>query len=220
MDSVTSQLSGVFVYIDDVLVASPSREQHERDVRQLFAALCHFGLVLNVGKCVFGVSQLEFLGHHVSRPRYPTHAGQGRGSEAVYAPANSQSAAKVSRIGQLLPPILAAHRGNDAPSHGRARRLPQAVDLDRRDDSCLRGHKAVFGESYPSLPPSGWGGVASPHRRQRESDRRGSAPAGEWPTTAARFFQQKDVFRGIALFCIRLGAAGGVLHNCEIPSYA
>ena len=66
MDSVTSQLSGVFVYIDDVLVGSPSREQHERDVCQLFAALRRFGLVLNVGKCVLGVSQLEFLGHHVS----------------------------------------------------------------------------------------------------------------------------------------------------------
>ena len=55
MDSVTSQLSGVFVYLDDVLVASPTAEQHERDLRQLFAALARFGLVLNINKCVFGV---------------------------------------------------------------------------------------------------------------------------------------------------------------------
>ena len=54
------------MYLDDVLVALPSPEQHERDLRQLLAALCRFGLVLNVGKCIFRVRQIEFLGHRVS----------------------------------------------------------------------------------------------------------------------------------------------------------
>ena len=66
MDSVTSQLEGVFVYIDNVLVASPSEQQHKRDLIQLFSALRRFGLVLNVNKCEFGVRELEFLGHHIS----------------------------------------------------------------------------------------------------------------------------------------------------------
>ena len=39
MDNVTAQLSGGFVYLDDVLVASASAEQHELDLRQLFATL-------------------------------------------------------------------------------------------------------------------------------------------------------------------------------------
>ena len=52
MDSVTSELSGVFVYLDDVLVESSTKQQHERDLRQLFSALARFGLVLNVDKCV------------------------------------------------------------------------------------------------------------------------------------------------------------------------
>ena len=63
MDSVTGQLSGVFVYIDDVLVASPSVEQHEKDLRQLFSALRRLGLVLNTCKCEFGVREIEFLSH-------------------------------------------------------------------------------------------------------------------------------------------------------------
>ena len=66
MDNVTSQLSEVFVYIVNVLVASPSAAQHERDLRQLFDALRCFGLVLNINKCMFGARELEFLGHHVS----------------------------------------------------------------------------------------------------------------------------------------------------------
>ena len=66
MDSVTSQLEGVFVYLDDVLVASETADQHERHLRQLFTALGQHGLVLNEGKCVFGVRQIDFLGHRVS----------------------------------------------------------------------------------------------------------------------------------------------------------
>ena len=66
MDNVTGQLPGVFAYIDDVLVASSSAVQHERDLRRLFDALKRFGLVVNSSKCVFGVSELQFLGHHVS----------------------------------------------------------------------------------------------------------------------------------------------------------
>ena len=62
MDSVTSKLSSIFVYLDDVLVASESKEQHERDLRQLLAALSRFGLVLNESKCVFGVKEATVLG--------------------------------------------------------------------------------------------------------------------------------------------------------------
>ena len=64
MDSVTSQLRGVLLYIDNVLVASPTEQQHERDLVQIFSALKRFGLVLNVNKCEFRVRELEFLGHH------------------------------------------------------------------------------------------------------------------------------------------------------------
>ena len=66
MDLATSQLTGVFVYLDDMLVASPSEVQHEQDLRQLFEALRQYGLVLNISKCTFGMRQLDLLGHIVS----------------------------------------------------------------------------------------------------------------------------------------------------------
>ena len=66
MDEVTQQLPGVFVYLDDVLVASASPTQHARQLRQLFEALRRFGLVINQAKCDFGARELEFLGHCVT----------------------------------------------------------------------------------------------------------------------------------------------------------
>ena len=66
MDEVTQQLPGVFVYLDDMLVASRTPEQHAKQLTQIFEALRRFGLVINKAKCVFGVSEIEFLGHHVT----------------------------------------------------------------------------------------------------------------------------------------------------------
>ena len=67
MDHVTQQLPGVFVYLDDVLVASESPAQHVAHLRALFEALQRFGLVINRAKCVFGVRELDFLGHRVTQ---------------------------------------------------------------------------------------------------------------------------------------------------------
>jgi RNase H-like domain found in reverse transcriptase/Reverse transcriptase (RNA-dependent DNA polymerase)/Integrase zinc binding domain/Integrase core domain len=66
MDSILSDLPYCFIYIDDVLVASASHEQHEEDLRQVLDRFQQHGLVLNVDKCTFGVEQLEYLGHQVS----------------------------------------------------------------------------------------------------------------------------------------------------------
>ena len=65
MHSVFQGLGCVFIYIDDVLVASPSVEQHLQDLRAVFLRLREHGLLLRPDKCVFGRSSMEFLGHHV-----------------------------------------------------------------------------------------------------------------------------------------------------------
>ena len=56
----------VFAYIDDLLVASSSTEEHYSHLKELFQRLDEFGLVVNPDKCTFGVESVEFLGHHVS----------------------------------------------------------------------------------------------------------------------------------------------------------
>jgi Reverse transcriptase (RNA-dependent DNA polymerase) len=66
MDSVLAGLPYCFVYMDDVLVASTSQEQHVAHLREVFIRLQQQGLVLNIEKCSFGQKQLDYLGHHVS----------------------------------------------------------------------------------------------------------------------------------------------------------
>ena len=66
MDSVCAGLDFVFVYLDDILIASESEAEHLEHLQALFDRLEDNGLVVKVEKCLFGVSEIDFLGHRVS----------------------------------------------------------------------------------------------------------------------------------------------------------
>lgn len=66
MDEVLRDLPGVFVYIDDILVASTTFAEHKHRLREVFRRLSHHGIIVNRNKCVLGVPQLEFLGHLIT----------------------------------------------------------------------------------------------------------------------------------------------------------
>ena len=67
MDEILSDLEFLFVYMDDVLVASHSMEEHVEHFRELFRRLADHDLVVSPGKCQFGKTQIEFLGHKVTK---------------------------------------------------------------------------------------------------------------------------------------------------------
>ena len=56
-----------YAYIDDVLIASGSPEEHEDHLRQVMHRFHDHGVVINPAKCKFGASELEFLGHKVHK---------------------------------------------------------------------------------------------------------------------------------------------------------
>ncbi|XP_056128342.1 uncharacterized protein LOC130106298 [Rhinichthys klamathensis goyatoka] len=66
MDSVLRDMPFMFVYLDDILMASASADDHRTHLRQLFGRLSEHGLIINPAKCEFGRSSVSFLGHHVT----------------------------------------------------------------------------------------------------------------------------------------------------------
>ena len=65
MDEILADIPHVFVYLDDVLVASATPAEHLRDLERLFKRLQENGLVINAKKCVFGQSTIDFLGYRI-----------------------------------------------------------------------------------------------------------------------------------------------------------
>lgn len=66
VNKALGDLDFVFVYIDDILIASSSSEEHSKHLRSVFKRLEEFQLRLNVDKCVLGVNELEFLGYCIN----------------------------------------------------------------------------------------------------------------------------------------------------------
>jgi hypothetical protein len=65
MDTMLAGLPVIFVYIDDILVASATREQHLKDLREVFERLAANGLLVKPSKSLFGQEAVSFLGHEV-----------------------------------------------------------------------------------------------------------------------------------------------------------
>jgi hypothetical protein len=65
MDRLFRHLTFVFVYLDDILIASKTEAEHMVHLKQVLAILQENGLQINPSKYIFAASSLSFLGHHV-----------------------------------------------------------------------------------------------------------------------------------------------------------
>ncbi|KAG6457967.1 hypothetical protein O3G_MSEX010581 [Manduca sexta] len=66
-DEVLRNLNFVFVYIDDVIIASSGSLEHRGHIREVLQRLDKYGITINLSKSEFGKSELNFLGYHVSK---------------------------------------------------------------------------------------------------------------------------------------------------------
>ena len=64
VNDILTGIPRVFVYMDDILLASPTEAEHKRDLKRVMEVLEKHRLVINKEKCQFYKPQfLEFLGH-------------------------------------------------------------------------------------------------------------------------------------------------------------
>jgi hypothetical protein len=55
-----------FAWVDDIIICSRNHEEHMVHMQQVPQALQDNGLVIHAEKCVWGVQELEYLGHKIS----------------------------------------------------------------------------------------------------------------------------------------------------------
>ena len=67
MDQLLRDLEFAYVYIDDILIASHSEEEHKEHVRAVLRRLNQAGLTLNVDKCEYAKTEVTFLGYKISK---------------------------------------------------------------------------------------------------------------------------------------------------------
>ncbi|XP_072744006.1 uncharacterized protein [Anoplolepis gracilipes] len=62
MDTALRRLEFCYCYIDDILIASKTEEEHRQHLRQVLQRLKDYELTINVNKCVFGKKEVKYLG--------------------------------------------------------------------------------------------------------------------------------------------------------------
>lgn len=66
MDYIFRGLDYVFIYIDDILIMSENDAQHRDHLQQVLQRLSDNNLSININKCTFGKSTVNFLGYQIS----------------------------------------------------------------------------------------------------------------------------------------------------------
>jgi transposase InsO family protein len=66
LHTVLGDLDFCFSYLDDILVASATAEEHAQQLETVFTRLRANHIVVNPAKCVFGEPEVEYLGHQIS----------------------------------------------------------------------------------------------------------------------------------------------------------
>lgn len=66
LNNLLRDLDYVFVYIDDILIASKTETEHKGHLRAVLERLAQAGIQINASKCQFGASSLDFLSHRIT----------------------------------------------------------------------------------------------------------------------------------------------------------
>ena len=67
MNSIFNNSMFIFVYLDDVLIFSPSLEEHKRHIEYVMDVLAKYNLQIAIEKCEFFKNEIEFLGVKLSK---------------------------------------------------------------------------------------------------------------------------------------------------------
>lgn len=84
------------VYLDDIVVASPTFEQHLKDLKEVLERLKSAGLSLKLKKCQFCLSELTFLGYRI------TPSGIKPDEDKIQAVTKFQAPSTVKNVRQFL----------------------------------------------------------------------------------------------------------------------
>ncbi len=96
MESLLQGIPSVVVYIDDILVTGASDAEHLRNLETVISRLEKAGLWLKKNKCAFMLTEVEYLGHKISR------RGLQPTTEKVRAVANAPPPQNVTQLKSFL----------------------------------------------------------------------------------------------------------------------
>jgi hypothetical protein len=124
MDSLFKHLPFVFCYLDDLIIACNTLEEHHEHLRQIFTILQENGLQINPAKCVFAAAAVEFLGHRVDQHGVRPLQRHVQAISDFLPPSGCETITTVFRYGEFLQTFPSRYRPHATAAHRCAPRGP------------------------------------------------------------------------------------------------
>lgn len=153
MNQVLRGLDFAYVYVDDLLIASSSPEEHLEHLRLVFQRLDEHGIVINVSKSHFGVTELDFLGYHVDATGIRPLEEKVQGISPPRHPAQTE---EILGISELLPSVRTkrcCHPATFTLAPQANETSVRLTSVDRRVHLSLRTCKERPGECHTPRTP-------------------------------------------------------------------
>ncbi|GFW54372.1 retrovirus-related Pol polyprotein from transposon opus [Trichonephila clavipes] len=102
IDIILQPVIGKFVsvYMDDVIISSPSFTQHVKHLKEVFRLLHEAGLTVNKDKCKLGCEELKYLGLIITKEGIKTDETKVQAIVEMKPPHNSKEVSKFLGISQ------------------------------------------------------------------------------------------------------------------------
>ena len=127
----------VAIYLDDILIYSPTLEEHRRTIHEVLQHLRAHDLYLRPEKCEFEQEEVEYLGLIIRRGEVTMDPTKSLSRYQLAPSTQSQRAARLPQIRQLLSPVhsrlCTCHSTSQRPHQER-----HALDLGLRATTSLQ----------------------------------------------------------------------------------
>ncbi|XP_037520478.1 uncharacterized protein LOC119397110 [Rhipicephalus sanguineus] len=152
INGVLHGLDFCHAYLDDLLIASGSPDEHEVHLRSVFQRLAEHGILVNTDKTEFGVHKLTFLGHVISNSGIKPHPDKVKAVEQFPQPNTKRQLREflglvnyyrrfIPQCATILQPLhllLSTHEGaakdtKDTAKSSTGRRAPKRPSKRSRD---------------------------------------------------------------------------------------
>ncbi|XP_055645146.1 uncharacterized protein K02A2.6-like [Toxorhynchites rutilus septentrionalis] len=88
IDSMLAGIPGVKPYLDDILIAGRTQEEHDRSLNDVLQRIRECGFYLRIEKCRFSLPQIKFLGHILDKDGLRPDPTKTRAIFEMSAPTN------------------------------------------------------------------------------------------------------------------------------------
>ncbi|GFV05533.1 retrovirus-related Pol polyprotein from transposon opus [Trichonephila clavipes] len=125
IDIILKPVIGKFVnvYMDDIIILSPSFTQHSEHQKEVFRLLQNARLTLNKAKCKFGCDELKYLGLIINKEGIRTDETKVRAIVEIKPPRNSKEVSKFLGMSQWYAKFIKNYADLCKPLYNLKRKL-------------------------------------------------------------------------------------------------